>query len=232
MKIISWNMGGRKYRRVYEHAWRYLVDELRPDIAFIQEASLILPDWLRDKGQVLHRAAYKEQDWGSGLFVRDRTASEINIPTTGSYVVAADIISGPATFVAASIHVCPDSKQQSYLRELIAVIGPALQNRNFVIGGDLNAARLYDQMHKRNAYQWFFDELAAAGLHDCHWGVHRREVQSYWGRAGVGYQNDHLFVDSSWAARVLSCDVIDNADVRSMSDHGPLCLVLEAADAG
>jgi hypothetical protein len=41
MRIVSWNMGcgpRTRYRHSHAEAWRYLLDELRPDVAFVQEA--------------------------------------------------------------------------------------------------------------------------------------------------------------------------------------------------
>ena len=42
MRIVTWNMGCgprvSQYRRSHGEAWEYLVNELRPDVAMVQEA--------------------------------------------------------------------------------------------------------------------------------------------------------------------------------------------------
>ena len=44
MRIVSWNMGcaprQARYRKGHSKAWRYLLEELRPDICLVQEALL------------------------------------------------------------------------------------------------------------------------------------------------------------------------------------------------
>lgn len=93
-------------------------------------------------------------------------------------------------------------------------------------GADFNAARHFDEVYKRNVYGWFFAEMAKKGLYDCHWNLHAREVQSFWGRGLEKYQDDHFFVDAASAERVKACQVIDNDHVRKLSDHGPIELLL------
>ncbi len=59
--------------------------------------------------------------------------------------------------------------------------------------------------------------------------MHGREVQSFWGhQAKNPYQVDHVFVDAPGAAKIRSCEVIDDERVRALSDHGPLLLVIDS----
>ena len=45
MRSVTWNMGFNDYayRPRHDEAWRFLVDELHPDLALVQEA--IVPEW-------------------------------------------------------------------------------------------------------------------------------------------------------------------------------------------
>ena len=105
--------------------------------------------------------------------------------------------------------------------------GSYVAGATVVVGGDLNAARHVDSVYGGRWFTRFFDELAARHFHDCHWAAHGREQQTFWGhQTKEKYQCDHLFVDMSTARRVLECSVIDNEDVRSFSDHGPLQLTI------
>jgi hypothetical protein len=41
MRVVTWNMGcgpNSSYRKSHDEAWRYLLQELRPDVALVQEA--------------------------------------------------------------------------------------------------------------------------------------------------------------------------------------------------
>lgn len=228
MKVVSWNMGcaTKRYCKYQEEAWRYLIG-LAPDIALVQEAMLDAPPFVSDGSHLFLRAAYQGQNWGSGVMVRINSATEQVIDSDGSYIVAADVSTTLQPLLAISVHVCPDNRQLKYLRALIDKIALLIEGRRFVLGGDFNAARHWDSVHKRDDYGWFFRELAARGLHDCHFGLHGYEVKSFWGpQALEPYQLDHFFVRDSDASLVRSCHILDNPDTRRLSDHGPIVLEL------
>jgi endonuclease/exonuclease/phosphatase family metal-dependent hydrolase len=71
-----------------------------------------------------------------------------------------------------------------------------------------------------------YDATDTVGGHDCHFALHGREVQSYWGRAIEAYQLDHLFVDAGTAPSVRACDVLTTEATRRLSDHSPVILDL------
>ncbi len=126
----------------------------------------------------------------------------------------------------ASVHVSTEDHQKN-LRAVINTLSPELRGRRFVVGGDFNAARHYDEVYKKNVYGWSFESLATNGFHDCHFGLHAKEVQSFWGRqAKEAYQDDHFFVSKTDVASVLDCRIIDNSDTRRLNDHGPIILHL------
>jgi endonuclease/exonuclease/phosphatase family metal-dependent hydrolase len=125
-----------------------------------------------------------------------------------------------------SIHVCPDKNLARNVATLADVLSPLLAGRRFVVGGDFNSARHFDAVYKRRTHGSLTAKLAAVGAHDCHFALHGREVQSYWGRAKEAYQVDHLFVDADTAPSVQRCDVLTTDDTRRLSDHSPLILDL------
>jgi hypothetical protein len=51
MRVATWNMGYWGHSRSHDDAWRWLLNELRPDIALLQEC--VVPDWAFGTGTVL-----------------------------------------------------------------------------------------------------------------------------------------------------------------------------------
>jgi endonuclease/exonuclease/phosphatase family metal-dependent hydrolase len=230
MKVVSWNMGcappGSRYRKTHPDAWRYLLQELKPDVAFIQEALFDAPDaeafgtlfWSEEKGNVS----------GTAALVRHGLAAErLTIKADGSYVAGVQVpLAGyPASFV--SVHVGP-GYYPKLVRVLIERLTASVAGHRFVVGGDLNAARRVDEVYGGKRYTRIFETFAAREFHDCHWAQHGKEVQSLWRRpTEQPYQCDHIFVDRFRARGVVTCDVINNPEVRGLSDHGPLQLEID-----
>jgi endonuclease/exonuclease/phosphatase family metal-dependent hydrolase len=71
LRLITWNMGyamEEGYRRRHEDAWKYLLEELDPHIALLQETKP--PAVYRDHLGLHWARAYDSQEWGTGLFVQ------------------------------------------------------------------------------------------------------------------------------------------------------------------
>jgi endonuclease/exonuclease/phosphatase family metal-dependent hydrolase len=213
-----------RYRKTHQEALRYLLDELRADIALVQEA-LLAPATLASPGYLFKSPSLVGHDAGSAVLASGIAARELSLRADGCCIAAAELERPSGTFVAVSVHVSTLRTQKRFLRSLIDSLMPVLAGKRFVVGGDFNAAREYSE----SAYGWFFDDLASRGFHDCHRAIHWREVTSFWGHQApkAGIQDDHLFIDAASASQVLSCEVVDNNEVRRLSDHGPLLLVID-----
>jgi exonuclease III len=225
--IISWNMGcgpRSRYRRSHADAWHYLL-ALRPDVAFVQEALLQAAPSPTVGSTVW--SAKRGTESGTAIFVRaDVTAEPVAVRSSGSYIAAAIIRSAGVPLFLASVHVGPGNYKENrrvLTRKLIKVT----TGRRFVVGGDLNAARHWDEVYGGRTHMQFFETLKNHGFHDCHYAQHGKEIQSFWGhQAREAYQCDHLLTDATTGAQTVSCAVIDNPEVRALSDHGPLRLEL------
>src|SRR4051794_19347281 len=70
MRVVTWNMALNSKRFTPRHpdAWRHLTDRLRPDIAFVQEATV--PDWVRDRYCVVAPRPPANRGWGSAIVSR------------------------------------------------------------------------------------------------------------------------------------------------------------------
>jgi hypothetical protein len=47
MRIVTWNMDYWQHHAVHAEAWHWLLDELDPDLALLQEC--VPPDWVRER---------------------------------------------------------------------------------------------------------------------------------------------------------------------------------------
>lgn len=229
MRFVSWNMGcapaPSKYRQIHREAWRYLLTELKPDVALVQEVLLDVPLAL-DYGQVVWSVEHGH-DSGTAIFVRHGLqVEERQMRSAGSYVAGVQLMVGGVSTIIASIHVGPPDYRK-HLQTLLEELSTSIADKRFLVGGDLNAARHIDDVYGGHWHSRYFEELAKRGFHDCHWAKHRKEEQSFWGhQAKEAYQCDHLFVDNLTAKHVTECNIVDNDRVRTLSDHGPMSLTI------
>jgi exonuclease III len=213
-----------KYRAKHIDAWHFLLMELHPDIALTQETLFYTVDNFAQYGS-FHWSEDHTSDSGAAVFVRKGIKSEkVVLQSSGSFMAGANIATSEGSLVAVSIHVGPGDYKQNVL-EVFNVLEDKLKSQQFFAGGDLNAARHLDDVYGGKWYHRFFDSLGKKEFYDCHWAVHGKETQSFWGpQAGEAYQDDHIFVDIAHASAVIDCKVIDTPIVREFSDHGPLLL--------
>lgn len=234
MRIVSWNMGcappmAKKFRQRHADAWDFLLRELRPDIALVQEALFSASPapsvgqlfWSKDRGLDSGTAVFVRSDASLGL-------AEVEMVSAGSYVAGVELPLGDASMLFASAHVGPKNYRK-HLRTLAGTMHAIAAGRRFVFGGDLNAARNIDVVYGGRWYQRYFSDLEQRGFHDCHWALHGREIQSFWGRqARHEYQCDHLFTDTETARLVQSCAIVSSPTIHDLSDHAPMVLELRA----
>lgn len=126
-----------------------------------------------------------------------------------------------------SVHVGPEKRAnlETFRAWLVENVLP---DYPYVVGGDLNASRAFAAWHAA-----YLSGLSALGLHDCHWSLHERETPSFWGRQSTEarFQDDHFFTNRAVGPFVRVCVVVDDADTRRLSDHGPVTLEIDAGPA-
>jgi endonuclease/exonuclease/phosphatase family metal-dependent hydrolase len=171
------------YRKHHEEAWRYLLQELRPDIATVQEA--VVRSVQGADGYIASVCDLDAKiDAGAAVLVRsgfEAEAMPAPLKAEETYIAAARVVVPAGAFVALSIHVNPGKVQKQAFRSLTEKLRPALGSEAAVIAGDFNAARRYDEVHGKKLCRPFFDGMAAAGFRDAHWDRHGVEVQTFWG---------------------------------------------------
>lgn len=224
MKIATWNMGYWKYKSYHDEAWNYLTKEIKPDIALLQETR---PPLSFESNSFLYNSIGGTRNWGSAIYTRDLPVREIPIDDYKGWVVACEVLlPDNSEVIVISIHaqiikgyVFPN------LSNVFAALSPILQDRQFIVGGDLNSCRLIDKVQRTKYHTEFFDRIESTGFFNCHRKFHADEQQTFWGgNIKYPYQDDHLFVSECLAEQVISCDVLDNKSIRKLSDHIPVLM--------
>jgi endonuclease/exonuclease/phosphatase family metal-dependent hydrolase len=220
MIVVVWNMAKRRA------AWSHLLGGLGPDLALLQETPY-LPD-PPCAGQLLHDAAYPGPSLGSAVYVREGAARPLVLrPEHRVWFMAAEVeLPGGSQMVAVSIHTPTVPSVRPWVDDAFDALAPLLEGRSFVVGGDFNLSRNYDNVYGTTHHGEFLDGLPARGFVDCMRKFHREEQRTFWGRTKHPYQNDHVFVSDDLADRVVACEVADRAGA---SDHSPLKIELDVA---
>jgi len=221
VKVITWNLGFWQHKSNHEKAWLYLREQIKPDLALLQE---VKPIELRDNECMLFRQII--QNWGTALYTRNMPLKELILPTkySGRTIAATLKIPDGREATAVSIHApIINGRVFPYLSEIFEEIEKAISGKPFIVGGDLNTARLAEKVWPRHGHGPFFERMAQSTFFDCHRKFHDNEEQTFF-RNGSKYpfQDDHLFVSRDLAACVKSCNVLDNKITRSLSDHIPV----------
>jgi endonuclease/exonuclease/phosphatase family metal-dependent hydrolase len=124
-----------RYRKTHQEALRYLLDELRADIALVQEA-LLAPATLASPGYLFKSPSLVGHDAGSAVLASGIAARELSLRADGCCIAAAELERPSGTFVAVSVHVSTLRTQKRFLRSLIDSLMPVLAGKRFVVGGD------------------------------------------------------------------------------------------------
>jgi len=231
LKVTTWNMGGFAFRKKQLEAWAYLENMLKPDIALLQEVARSRFDSLWARGRAF---AYQGATFGTMVFCADDLARKVRPNETMSncssemYISAVDLLGFAEPLAIMGVHVNPDKMFKAHLRKLVEILGQALRRKPVIVGGDFNACRHYDVVHKKNICGWFFEAMKEIGFFDCHYGLHGEEKRTYWSKKTTEpYQDDHFFAPADWKGRIISCDVLPYDPTKRLSDHGPVELVID-----
>lgn len=143
---------------------------------------------------------------------------------TGRIVAAKLELPSGEIVIVVSIHAPIINKRVfPYLDEIFDVTEKIVDKRTFVVGGDLNTARLAEKIWPRHGHGPFFERLAKSIFFDCHRKFHDVEQQTFFRKGVINpFQDDHLFVSQNLANQVVSCDVLNNERTRNVSDHIPV----------
>lgn len=240
LSIATWNMNhwqGSAAKR--EAGWSYLREQLRPDIAMLQET--VVPV---DIPHPIHRAEGIDQHrlWGSALVSWKHQLTEVThvksvyhkaevelVHTHPGTVAAADVeIKGHAPLTVVSIY---GMLQQGYsittMHRILSDLTPLFDSRRYrriVLGGDFNCSTQLEPPH-RERHRNLFERLKAFGLVDlvamtadsrpalancpCDDDPCRHVQTHRHNRSGVSWHDDYLFASEVLAEKVTEVRVID-----------------------
>lgn len=221
LRVITWNLGYWQHRTAHEKTWAYLRNELKPDLALLQEAH---PVELCDEEHMLFKKIH--QDWGTAVYTRNMPLKEFPLESKypGRTATAQLELEQDKEAIVISIHApIIGGRIFPHLDEIFQEVEKAVSGKTFIIGGDLNTARLAETVWPGHGHGPFFQKLAKSIFFDCHHKLHTNEEQTYFRpNSKHPFQDDHLFVSHNLADHVKSCHALSNETTRSISDHVPL----------
>ena len=166
------------------------------------------------------------QDWGNAIYSRNLPFEELSLETGYLNRVAAAVLKIPnkQDIVAVDIHApIVRGRVFPHLSEIFNRIERLVRGKTFIVGGDLNTARLAEKVWPNHGHGLFFERMSKSIFFDCFQKFHTREEQTYFRKGSKWpFQDDHLFVSHDLAEHVKSCYVINNDFTRNLSDHIPV----------
>ena len=221
MKILTWNLGYWQHSSHHDEAWDYLCNDIKPDMAFLQEVKP--PSW------VPHRTLSFEEitrGWGTAIFAPSLPLSKKVFSLYPGRVASASIVLNKnLSLFVASIHApIIKSRVFPHLANIFTELELYHASNSAIIGGDLNSARLCEKVWPGHGHGPFFERIDRGNRWvDCCRQFHPTEIQTFFRDTCVNpFQDDHLFVSCDLGNRVRASDVINNELTRRVSDHIPL----------
>ena len=249
MRVVSWNLGFayRRDEQAQEKAWRYLLDEIDPDIAMLQQA--VPPAWARDVRTVV--LGEPPGRWGSAIVTKGLAAEPVGaegLRRLGADVVCARIgLPGGELALVASVYtkaaplsaedragvdiegIRRSAQEEAWYNDLAyAILKELAADGRFIVGGDWQTGRLLDRWERhRGAGEEFFARAERDGWAECLRRFHPEEQRTLF-RGDRGYQFDHMFCDRELGARLRSCDVVpEPAAQLGLSDRAAIVMELD-----
>lgn len=232
LKVLIWNMQRR------ETNWAYLANEADFDIALLQEATY--PTGYEDKFQTIIHHPKKKRGWGSAIVSRTiKLLAHNNLKygfwgfqLNGSLVVAHTEDENPLWF--ASIHawhglltprdlvknpiqdmVIKDKNNTQEITVIQHLLTQHLQNKSFIVGGDLNANHSRDKE--------VFDKFSQKDFFEARTKFYDLPQQTYFKISGAASAIDHVFVDKNTFEKLCTFQVqVEISRDAQLSDHAPI----------
>jgi endonuclease/exonuclease/phosphatase family metal-dependent hydrolase len=226
MKIVTWNLGYWQHSTLHDEAWDYLCTEIKPDIAFLQEVKP--PSWIPD-----HALRFEQytRGWGTAIFAPALTLLRQDFPLYPGRVATASIVlsNGLPLFVA-SVHApIIKSRVFPHLARIFAELESRQVCNSVVVGGDLNSARLCENVWPGHGHGPFFEQIDTGDRWiDCCRKFHQTEIQTFYRpNSRSPFQDDHILASRDLNNLVRAATVINNRLTRRVSDHIPVVVEIE-----
>jgi len=88
VRLATWNVGYWGHAKRHEEAWRWLLDELRPDVALLQEC--VPPSWVQEEHGLIFGVASQTsgQPWGTAIVTVGHPLELRPLPELEAWVAA------------------------------------------------------------------------------------------------------------------------------------------------
>jgi len=231
LRILTWNLGYWQYSSHHDKAWDYLCNDLKPDVALLQEVKP--PGWLP-----VHRIVFEEitRGWGTAIYAPSFPLSRQHIASyPGRVALASILLEANFSALIASIHApIIRGRVFPHLNRIFAELESRKEASSFVVGGDLNSARLAERIWPGNGHGPFFERIDRGDPWiDCCRRFNFAEVQTFFrDTCAHPWQDDHIFVSPDLSCCLRLCNAINNEMTRRVSDHIPLIAELDLSCMG
>ena len=236
MRLISWNMNRRK------GSWDYLINELRPDIALLQETSPFDKEELSEK---LVEVEVKK-NLRNSIYSASYLFEKIKLPNDGGIGINATSIElnnfGKIYFISVYGNLDFWDTLDIHLIGVLCLYTQVLCSqyhaKHIVIAGDFNYDRQMDDNPTGTKFvkvgekraNIFFDSLKNLGYVDCLEQFYPDYVQTHrHTRSEFPWQTSHMFMTNKLFNHLDSLEVLENPKVIQRSDHNPIIADLNIA---
>jgi len=236
------------HRQLHNNAWDYFLNTIDADFYLVQES--VKPIQLENENNFIwHNAGDTagRRDWGNGIYSKKYKLNQEPVESIQSWnkqtfdemcVVANSRINTDVALTIINIYGRMDkvgSEKYSIanlhrvLSDLTGIFNGHYGKRNIILGGDFNASTQFDIKQNNNSHKIYFDRLEDFGLKNSfdlngnteYVQTHRHNISK------LNWQNDYLFFSKQTAKGFVDCEVIDNEEVRRLSDHNPVIVTLD-----
>jgi exonuclease III len=235
IKIVTWNMAYWSHKDIFEEAWNYFLNNFDADFYFFQEARPPL-----EVSDVKENLVWDEiggkRPWGSGIYSKRYRIVEEKIKTdyNGVFSIANTTVNNLPLTLVSIYGLMTDTYSITNLHRMLSDLTPILNGhinvrRNIVLGGDLNASIQFDPINNNKSHKIFFDRIEDFKLNDC-FKLSKKEfpVQTLRHNSSEDkWQDDYLFVSDTLSKKLVTCEVVDNTEIRKYSDHNPVIITLD-----
>lgn len=231
ISVVTCNMDyWKRNKEQRQDAWDYLTDEIRPDIALLQEC--VPPPDMSKEYNVIYREIGGTRNWGSAVLTRGYPIKEVEFENSLPGCVVATEVEVPGIILTAiSVYgmLCKynyaTTTMHRVLSDLTLLLHGQRGSRTFIMGGDYNVSPQWDERYKHRdpSHQLVFDRIEDLKLVNCTLQYYGKLVQTnHHARSNYPWQNDYLHASKKLAAKMMSCKVLDDERVREFSDHDPV----------
>lgn len=239
MRVVSWNMKNKKDN------WKFMMNQLSPDIALLQEANTSNPKksknklvQLRVKNNVnniifstssqIHRIEFPKQ------FNQDFVCVKSSINDKDIYFLS---IYGNLDWHKCENELCEKKKDQWFTIFIgqISIIVTHLKRihhaKHIIIAGDFNCERRMDDNPTSTKFakrgerinNLFFDSILDLGFRNCVRKFHENPIRTHKHvRSEYPWEIDHMFCTNELYESLISIEVPDRVVIEEISDHNPI----------